>query len=500
MALGWEAWSQFLVCPGRHLAAAVGDFLRGDWDVGITREQIQRHCKKPLFDHQFAGVVKMLEDRTGYGNFSTMGTGKTCMAITAMGILQQSLGREIKVLIVCPNTIKENWRDEIGAMAAYPWSAWVLDGPSSNRIVTVQGYKGQVLITNFESLAKLVPALNAWGPDLVIADEAHKIKNHKAITSKSIKAIKTSHRWAMTGTPLVQSVLDVWSIFDWIRPGHLGLNYYSFRAQHAEIYTGGGFPIIKKFKNLAPLKQKVDRYSYRVIKEDCLDLPPKSFQTIHVEMSAAEKQAYKDMVEELILEVGDQTVTATTMLTKMMKLQQLTSGFIIDATGKVLKIGDSKLKALEELLESMAGDKIVVWCKFKHEVELIKSLLASTGRETFVMTGDTPQDERQGIVKNFQSTKSPCVMVGNVATGGVGITLTAASHCVYFSNTWSLADRLQSEDRLHRIGQKNAVNYYDLIAKGTIDNYIMSIIRKKSEMSDKLTGDDLRKMAGGIDD
>lgn len=446
-----------------------------------------------LYDHQVAAAGMNLDHQDGFLNSSEMGTGKTLATIAAMNRLHAE-GTVSRVLIVCPSTLKYTWAAEF-SKSGVPWKVKILEGHSSKRREDLAHgtSKDTVVITNYESLSKLAPDLRSWKPDLVVADECHQIKNHKALKTKALKSLKAPRRWALTGTPMVQSPLDIWSIFDWIRPGHFATNFYAFRNRYAVIFSGAGFPIIRSWRNLPELQEKVSRFSFRVTKEECLDLPEKSHQVVEIDLGPKEREAYDQMSREMLAEVGDDMIPAQTALVKMMKLQQITSGFIIGDRGPVV-IGDTKIKALEDLLESLQDNKVVIWCKFKEEIRQIEALLLKQKRAFVTMTGDTSEADRQRNVEAFQKVSGNMVLVGISSVGGLGITLTAASHCIYFSNTWSLGDRMQSEDRLHRIGQKNAVTYYDLVAHRTIDGYVRKVITKKANLLDKITGDDLRRM------
>lgn len=444
----------------------------------------------------------MYQKAVGFANFGEMGTGKTLSAIMAANALV-SRWLVKHALVVCPVSLKYNWKREVESNSALTWSVHVLDGSSKKRIEQIDAVMRyhtehpKMIVTNFDSVPKLWQHLKRFQPDLIIADECHAIKSPRASRTKAVKAIPAKYKIAMTGTPLPCSPLDVWSVFDWLRPGHLYGNFYAYRNRYCVIYTGAGFPMIKAYRNLDELKRKVDAFSCRKLKTECLDLPEKIFTEVKVDMTAHEKRAYNDMAHHLIAEVGDndEPVVASTILTKLLRLQQITGGTITDGDRTLVIDGEhSKLNALKDLLESLEDHKVVVFARFTAEVELIRMLCQKLERKHHVMTGDTKDKDRQRMVEEFQREGGNDVMIANVQVGGLGITLTQASHCVYYSNTWSLGDRLQSQDRLHRIGQKSNVSYYDIIANDTIDEYVLKVLNKKATLSDRVTGDDLRKM------
>jgi len=434
-----------------------------------------------------------------YRNFVANGIivhncGKTLMSIGAMNLMNVE-----RVLVVCPNSLKLNWEREIREASKREWLTLIPSGRKKDfNIFMAVKRRFKVIITNYESLTKYAKEIATFAPELVIADEATAIKSHKAKRTKALKAIKTRYKLAMTGTPVANNPLDVWSIMDWIRPGHLHPNFYAFRSRYCDIYTGAGFPIIKRFRNMDELKKKVDRYSYRVLKEECLDLPEKIFIRREFDLSPEERRVYKGMADDMIAEVGDHKIAASIAIVKLMRLQQITGGFIQNMVGSQLQVhatGVSKLKNLEELLEELGDKKVLVWAKFKEEVRLIAELCRSLGRVAYRFTGDETTEEREQAVRDFQSVEGNQVFVGTAAAGGMGITLTAASYCVYYSNSFSLTDRLQSQDRIHRLGQGNTCVYYDLVARQTVDAYILNKLEKKVELSDQITGDDLKKIA-----
>ncbi len=454
--------------------------------------------------HQVDAVKKCLSMQDGgFLNLSEPGTGKTLATIAALNWLASG-GHISKVLIICPNNVKNVWKKELAEKNAFLWDVTVLDGHAALRLKTLKYAKAphQVFITNYESVAKLGEAIKTWDPDVVVLDEAHLIKNHKSARTKAIKKIKATYRWALTGTPIVQNPLDVWSVVDWSNPGTLLPNYYAFRAKHCIIYSGAGFPMIKGYRNLGEIKSKLDPISFTALKSQCLDLPEKSWQIREIVLSPNELLAYRSMAEDMLLEIGDREVSATTALVKLLRLQQITGGFVPGATegSQGVDIGSSKVEALMDILDELEGHKVVVWCRFRDEIRKIVHALQKAKRDHVVFMGDTSGDDRLEAIKTFQREDGKnTVFVGTIQTGGVGITLTQASYMVYYSNTWSLADRIQSEDRIHRIGQKNSCVYYDLIVKGTVDARVHKILKSKNTLASTLRRDDLKNMIFDVD-
>ena len=446
-----------------------------------------------LMAHQVEGVRRFVENR-GYCNFCEPGTGKTLMAIAAMNQLA-SQGQVSRVLIICPKTVKLSWVKEFRDMQSYPWEVMALDGSMVKRAkqVLAMPKKNSVLILNYESVCALKATLSAYAPDLVICDEAHAIKSPKSLRTKAIKLIESKYKWALTGTPY-QSPLDVWSIVDWVKRGHFHHIFYAFRNRYCNIYTGAGFPIIKGYKNLTELQERLGLVSYRVTKEECMDLPKQTWVTRHVDLDEEEMALYKAMADEMVAEIGEHRFVATTVLVKLLRLMQITSGHVPINEGLAHRVGTSKIDALQELMEELTGPT-VIWCQFRHEVDAVIEMFQriKCKRQLYVLTGDTPQDVRLQAITEFQKSKD-AILIGTMRTGGIGITLTAASDMVFFSNSWSTTDREQAEDRIHRKGQERPVTYYDLVATGTIDEYVLKVLRKKMQISSTLSGDDVRNM------
>lgn len=452
---------------------------------------INHNLKRQPYSHQLEGMEAMINGGYGFCNFAEPGCGKSAMVVGALNHLQVK-----RVLIVCPSSLKYNWNREF-EYSEVEWHVVVLEGSGHQKDKTLKEIKLSakpiVVITNYDSLDRLRNSLQNYSPEVIVADEVHACKNPKAKRTKALKSVKTARRWALTGTPVLNNPLDVWSIIDWVRPGHLHKNYFAFRAYHCNIYTGAGFPIIKGYRYLDELKRKVNAVSYRVTKEECLDLPEKMWTERAVILSPPEERIYHQMAKEMVAEIGEAEVYASTMLVKMLRLTQITSGFIMNE-GITTRIGDSKLKVLEEILEELDGKKVVIWHHFKEEGAMIQELCQKLGRPYRQLIAKDDPVVRQMQVNEFQELSEPLVMIGSVAIGGMGITLTGANHCVYYSNTFSQSDRLQSQDRLHRIGQTNKVTYIDLVVPNTIDSYILKVLKNKAEIANRITGDTLSKI------
>ena len=277
-------------------------------------------------------------------------------------------------------------------------------------------------------------------------------------------------------------------------------SYYAFQGRYAVINrrTMGAhsFQQIVGFKNLDELTERIDRYSFRVLKKDCLDLPDKIYTVRYVGLTDEQAKMYKSIQETAIvmLESGD-LVTAPAVITQLLRLQQVMSGHLKTDDGDTIYFPSRRVDALKEILEEHAG-KVIIWSRFRYDIIQITKVLAETYGEESVASyyGDTTDNARNDIVKQFQSPDSKLrFFVGNPATAGYGLTLTEADLVVYYANDFNLETRIQSEDRAHRIGQKNNVTYIDLITEGSIDEKIVKSLRDKIDIGAQVLGEQARE-------
>jgi SNF2 family DNA or RNA helicase len=245
------------------------------------------------------------------------------------------------------------------------------------------------------------------------------------------------------------------------------------------------FQEIAGYQRLDELNEKIEEFSSRVLKKDCLDLPDKIFVRRNVALTDEQKKHYNEM-KKLALTLFQDGMLSTTssVLTQIMRLQQICCGFIKDDDETIRSINSNRITELIDILDETSG-KVIIWASFVHDITAIRDALAKEFGEQSVVTyyGETPQEERQQIVKNFQEDETTRFFIGQPRTGGFGLTLHAASTVIYYSNSYDLEIRLQSEDRAHRIGQKNNVTYIDLVSPGTIDEKIINALRDKIDIA-----------------
>jgi len=344
----------------------------------------------------------------------------------------------------------------------------------------------------------------AFGSNGLIAiDESTTIKNHQAKRTKNLMKIAANFKYKrlLTGSPITKSPMDIYSQCEFLRPGLLGHeSYYSFQGRYAVLQrrTMGAqsFNQIVGYKNLDELTYKIDQFSFRVLKKDCLDLPDKIYTARYVTLTPEQITMYNRIKEQalLLLDNGD-LVSAPAVITQLLRLQQIMSGHLKTDDGDILTFKSGRMDALKEIIEEHDG-KAIIWSRFRHDIREITTMLEEKFGDGCAASyfGDTSDNVRQSIVETFQNPNSKLkYFVGNPATAGYGLTLTEANLVVYYANDFNLETRIQSEDRAHRIGQKNNVTYIDLIAEGTIDERIVNSLRAKIDIGALVLGEKARE-------
>jgi SNF2 family DNA or RNA helicase len=256
---------------------------------------------------------------------------------------------------------------------------------------------------------------------------------------------------------------------------------------------GRSIQVVHAFQNLGELSDKLKDFSYRVLKEDCLDLPPKNFTKRHIILTADQRKVYEQMKKQAIAVLNGKVTSTMTVLTQLMRLHQITCGHFTADDGSTQSIPNNRITELMNILEETEG-KVIIWANYQKDVnQIIKNIIEKYGQGSIVdYYGLTPQEERQENIRNFQNNPECRFIVGTPQTGGYGITLTQANTIIYYSNGYDLEKRLQSEDRAHRIGQKKTVTYVDLICEDTVDEKIVKALRDKINIASEVLGEDLK--------
>ncbi len=423
-----------------------------------------------------------------------MGTGKSLTAIAIIGALSQA-GRIRRVLVVAPLSILGVWEEEFQKFAAYPYSLAILTGSSAKKLDTLRHMTGtalQVVVVNYESAWRMEKDLLAWQPDLIIADEGHKIKTHNISASKAMHRLGAAARYRLllTGTLITNKAIDVFSPFKFLNPSIFGGSFYVFRNRYFDMVGYGNHTPVLKQSMEAELTEKIHSISYRATKAECLDLPETTDVIRQVELEPAALRIYKGLVKESYAELYGGEVTAPNILTRLLRLSQLTGGFIgNDETAAVEQVSCAKLSALEDILDgaTMEEQKLVIIARFIPEIHTICKLLEKRNLRYSCITGEVKDRDEQ--VSQFQNDPAVSVFVGQIATAGLGITLTAASTMVFYSLDYSMSNFEQAKARIHRVGQHNPCTYLYLVARGTVDEKVLESLKSKADLARTLIDD-----------
>ena len=338
--------------------------------------------------------------------------------------------------------------------------------------------------------------------NMMIVDESTTIKNRKAQRTKNLMTLTkySRYRRILTGSPVTKSPMDLFSQCNFLDERALGYNsYFAFQSRYAvvqkRVMGARSFQEITGYRRLDELNEKLFEFSTRVLKEECLDLPEKVYIKREVELTDEQAKVYTQMKKLALAQMeGGDLATTESVLTQIMRLQQICCGFFQPDVGKIQPLKNNRLNELMSITDELQG-KAIIWASYTHDIQQI----ADTLRDRFgpdsvaLYYGETPQDKRQEIVERFQDVNNPLrFFVGQPRTGGYGITLTAANTVIYYSNSYDLEIRLQSEDRAHRIGQKNIVTYIDLVSPDTIDEKVLGALRQKINLAEQVLNEDPR--------
>ena len=450
------------------------------------------------------------------GLFLEMGLGKAKIAID-LATWRYREGQLKRVLIVCPNSVLSQWAVEINKHGGADFKKHeTLKGGCRDKIAQCRGiitdrFAGFVLV-NYDALLNMYADLadiqgsDARLFDMLVLDESSMIKHATSKRSKICWKLGRTvmYRNILTGTPITQSLEDIFSQYRFLRPEVFGVFSTAFRAQYLIM---GGFENreIVGYRNIDGALKKIYQYAIRFTKDRCLDLPPKVYEFRSARMDDDTSRKYRQLEKECVAEFDGGMVTAPLMLTRLMKLSQLTGGFIYEAGSDGKRIATHrmpripKIEALEEVLDEDPGRKVIIWCRFTEELLLIRKALDRRGVRHVSIAGDISGPERGAAVKQFQEDPGTLAFVGQESTAGLGITLTAASLVIYYSNDYSLEHRLQTEDRCHRIGQTKSVTYIDILAETsgggkTIDHDTLAVLRGKSRFAGEISRALMQKM------
>ena len=468
--------------------------------------------KTKPYKHQLTALEKSWNRET-YAYFMEMGTGKTKVLIDNMAMLYDK-GKINGALIIAPKGVIETWySQEIPAhlpdhidKVSVLWQSNINKKQKKNLAKLFEiGEDLHILIMNVEAFSTLKGKQFATKfllshQTLMVVDESTTVKNPKAKRTRTIIDLSTEamYRRILTGSPVTKNPLDLFTQCYFLDPYHLDhQSYYSFRTRYAIMKTahiaGRSIQLVAGFKHLDELSEKLKPFSYRVLKEDCLDLPDKIYMKRTIELTPEQKQVYEQMRKEALATLNGKTVTTMIALTQLMRLHQITCGHFVADDGTVQELKNNRLNELLDVLDEVDG-KAIIWAHYQYDIkQIVAALKKKYGPGSVVdYYGATPQDQRQKNRDNFQNSPEVRYLVGTPATGGYGITLTAANTVIYYSNGYDLEKRIQSEDRAHRIGQHKPVTYVDIMAEETVDEKIVKTLRKKINIASEVLGEELK--------
>ena len=465
--------------------------------------------KSKPFAHQLK-ALEMSWDKEVFAYFMEMGTGKSKVLIDNIAMLYDK-GKINGALIIAPKGVYKNWLeseipnhlpDHIEKKIGF-WQT----KPDANdmKMLLKSDEDLHICIMNIEAFSTKKGVEYAYKflschRTLIGIDESTTIKNPNAKRTRSILTLSkhSKYRRILTGSPVTKSPLDLFSQCQFLDPWLLNQqSYYAFRTRYAICrkinVSGRQVEIVVGYRNLGELSEQLKPFSYRVLKDDCLDLPKKTYMKRIIQLTDEQKKLYKQMKEQALAFLNGKMTTTATVITQLMRLHQITCGHFKADDGSVQEVSSNRLDELMDILEEMEG-KAVIWAHYRHDIEnIVNALEKKYPGETVTYYGDTSTEDRQKAIKLIQDPESKVrFIVGTPQTGGYGITLTGASTMIYYSNGYDLEKRQQSEARIDRIGQERPMTYVDIIAEGTVDDKIVQSLRKKVNIATEIMGEELK--------
>ena len=470
--------------------------------------------KTKPYQHQL-DALKASWDKENFAYFMEMGTGKSKVLLDNAAMLYDK-GQINGLLLIAPKGVYKNWYDQevpthLPDHIEKKMVLWKTSDKSQKQKKILNtlfetGTDLHILIMNVEAFSsgdgfafayKFLSAHKA----MVAIDESTTIKTPTTKRTRAILSLRDhcKYRRILTGSPVTKSPLDLFSQCAFLDPWLLGHeSYWTFRARYAKMrkiqVNGRQVEIVVGYMNLGELSQKIEPFSKRILKQDCLDLPEKTFLKHVVELTKEQKKVYKQMKEEAIAFLDGKVLSSATVMTQLMRLHQITCGHFTADDGTIKNLPCNRVTELMDILDNV-HNKAVIWSHYTHDVKrIIEEIKNKYGEDSVVdYFGETDQDQRSINIKKFQNDDKCRFFVGTTHTGGYGITLTAASTMIYFSNGYDLEKRQQSEARIDRIGQEKPMTYIDIIAEDTVDDRIVKALRSKVNIANKIMGEDYKE-------
>ena len=454
-------------------------------------------------------------DKENFAYFMEMGTGKSKVLLDNAAILYDK-GHINGLLLIAPKGVYKNWYDSeipthLPDHIEKKVILWKTSDKSKKQMSLLNtlfetGTDLHILIMNVESFSKgaglqFAQKFLSCHKAMIAIDESTTIKTPTSNRTKSILKLRqdAKYRRILTGSPVTKSPLDLFSQCLFLDPWLLNhQSYYTFKARYAVTkkieVQGRRIEIVVGYRNLPELSEKIKPFSKRILKEDCLDLPAKSFIKHTVELTKEQNKVYEQMKKEAIAFLDGKMQSTATVMTQLMRLHQITCGHFTADDGTIKDLPCSRLTELMSILENVEG-KTIIWSHYTHDVKrIIEKIKEVYGDESVVdYFGETDQENRSTNIKKFQNDDKCRFFVGTTHTGGYGITLTAGSTMIYFSNGYDLEKRQQSEARIDRIGQTKKMTYIDIMAQDTIDDRIVKALRNKVNIANTIMGENIKE-------
>lgn len=470
--------------------------MKGALEMPVKARPYQHQQDAFDFVCMLFGLIDGKKRSPGAALLMEMGTGKTLVAIAVACILYQ-FGHANRVLVVAPLSLLGVWESELRRFAGAPVNIVTLKGTLDKKkqlLTETAKDKLNVVIVNYESAWRLEKELLSYNPDLAVADEAHKIKEGRTKQSRALHKLgdKARFKLLLTGTLITNRELDAWSQYRFMNPAVFGTSFYAFRGRFFDMVGyGNHIPVFRKSQTHDFLK-RLHSVAYRVTKAEALDLPDTTEETRFVELEPKAAKLYREIARESYAEMERGEITASNVLTKILRLSQLTGGYVGDDEKSMHTVSTAKMEALEDILDSVMADgtKVVVMARFVAELDSIIALLEKRGIGYAQVRGGIR--DRTEEVRRFQEDADCRVFVGQIAAAGLGLTLTAADTLVFYSMDYSMSNFTQAQARIHRIGAKGTCHYLYLIARGTIDEQVIKALQGKIDLA-KFLVDDFRQ-------
>ena len=459
--------------------------------------------KTEPFKHQTKTLQTLWRRGWGGGILFDPGTGKTKTALDFVGALY--LYRRVRrVLVICPINAFSTWAEQpkIHCPPEVPFAIEFLNGSRSvYKLYELESYhpdRLRICVVNFETAWRISKQLLKWKPQVVIVDESHKIKSAATHKARGVhKFASAPYRLILTGTVFTNSPLDAYSQWRFLNPQRFGKSYTKFRDTYARMGGYGGYEI-EEYINLNSLAQQIALDATVVKKEECLDLPPKLSQAVSIELRPNTKKLYRQMEKEMIAQLAGVTITAQIVLTKLLRLSQMASGFVTQ-DGVAHFIGTEKLEALADLLEDYCIEprqKVVVFCRFIPSLMRIEEVLEELKIPFVTLRGGMSSKQRAEAQARFVKAKGSMVLLGQIEAAGISIDLSCSSTAIFYELDYSSDHHIQAQDRLHRIGQNSRVLYLYLMTKDTVDEDIRDSLSRNERITQAVL-DRVRRRVGG---